>query len=582
MSWMYKMQRMLLGLLACCYSATLFAQVNVTVKISGVDTLLENNVRLFLSIEQQKDNPLISEGRLQRLHKKAPQEIANALQPFGYYHPVIKTELSQPTPGQWLASYTIAPGPTLPIGQFNLEISDEMREDPEFQALIKKPPLAKGAAFNHLEYESFKASLAKLAAERGYFKARFIEHRVEIDLAANEARIHLHYDGGPRYRFGEVQLKQDVLEPKLLRRYIPFKQGTPYTLIQLIGLQQALNDSDYFRTVEVSPAQLQDNSTEIPITVMLTPRKPNRYSFGLGYGTDTGARAKFGWEKPLLNRKGHRVNTEAKVSQIGYSLGAHYRVPVLNPRTDQMVYSAGVVNEKTDTSDSTVRTIGASLNRGRGAWRESLSLNYQKEEYVIANEKNDSTLLMPGVNWSRTWGSGFIYTIDGLRFDIGLRGANKELLSDTNFFQLQGGIKAITSLGRHNRIIARGRLGGTITDEFQQLPSSVRFFAGGAQSVRGYAYQSLGPKDDKGEVIGGKNLMIGSIELEHNFDNKWGVAMFYDAGNAIDDIADKLARGAGLGLRWQSPVGSVRIDLASAISKDGHPWRLHINIGPDL
>jgi len=579
---MYTMQRMLLALLACFYSATLFAQIDVTVNITGIDKLLEDNVRLFLSIEQQKEHQLMSEGRLKRLHKKAAQEIANALQPFGYYRPVIKSELSQATPNQWLVSYVIDAGPPLPITQFNLVISEEMREDPAFEALIQNIPLQKGVVFNHLEYESFKASLAKLAAERGYFNARFINHRVEIDLAAYEARIHLHYDGGPRYRFGEVRLQQDVLDPKLLRRYIPFQKGAPYTLYQLVDLQQVLNDSNYFQTVEVSPAEPQDNSIEIPISVMLTPRKPNRYSLGLGYGTDTGARAKFGWEIPRLNRDGHRFNTEAKVSEIGYSLSAHYHVPVLNPRTDQMVYSAGVVNEKTDSSDSTVRTIGASLNRSRGAWRESFSLNYQKEEFVIANEKGDSTLLIPGINWSRTWGRNFIYTFDGLRFDIGLRGANEKLIADTNFMQLQGGIKIIHPLGQRHRVIARGRLGSTWIADFHTLPSSVRFFAGGAQSVRGYAYQSLGPVDNTGQVEGGKHLMIGSIEFERRLNSKWGVAMFYDGGNAIDDLADKLARGAGLGLRWQSPVGPVRIDLASAISKDGNPWRLHINIGPDL
>ena len=241
-----------------------------------------------------------------------------------------------------------------------------------------------------------------------------------------------------------------------------------------------------------------------------------------------------------------------------------------------------MVNEKTDSSDSTVRTIGATLNRGRGAWREAVAINYQKEEYVIADEKDNSTLLMPGVNWSRTWGREFINTFDGLRFDIGLRGASDKLISDTSFFQLQGGIKAITPLGQHNRIITRGKLGSTWLNEFQELPSSVRFFAGGAQSVRGYAYQSLGPVDDKGNVVGGKHLMIGSVELEHRFENKWSVAAFYDGGNAIDNLEDKLARGAGVGVRWQSPVGPVRIDLASAISKDGKPWRLHINIGPDL
>ena len=110
----------------------------------------------------------------------------------------------------------------------------------------------------------------------------------------------------------------------------------------------------------------------------------------------------------------------------------------------------------------------------------------------------------------------------------------------------------------------------------------MRFFTGGAQSVRGYAYQSLGPVDANGEVTGGKYLVVGSIEFEHSFKNKWGVAAFYDVGNAINDISDDLKKGTGIGVRWKSPVGPVRIDLASAISLEGNPWRIHITIGPDL
>jgi len=247
-----------------------------------------------------------------------------------------------------------------------------------------------------------------------------------------------------------------------------------------------------------------------------------------------------------------------------------------------MIYSASVVNEETDTSESTLRTIGASLNRGRGKWRESVALNYQQEDFIVAGDQGDSTLLIPSVDWSRIWGREFVHVLDGLRFDIGLRGASEKLVSDTDFFQIQGGLKGITSLGVNNRIIARGRFGSTVTDEFHQLPSSVRFFAGGSQSVRGYAYQSLGPVDDSGRVVGGKHLMTGSIEFEHSLGGKWGVAIFYDAGNAIDDLDDKLERGAGLGLRWKSPIGPVRIDFASALTRPGDPWRIHINIGPDL
>jgi translocation and assembly module TamA len=575
-------QRLALALLIGLVSPMLFAQMTIDIDVSGVDKILENNIRLFLSLEQQKKHPLMSEGRLRRLHKKAPKEITRALQPYGYYRPAIKTELVQTSDNNWRASYSVDQGPPLLIGEFDFAISKEMAEDPAFRQLSDKLPLHKGEIFNHLEYETTKIDLARLAAERGYVDARFTEHTVTIDLEDYEARITLHYEGGRRYRFGTVQLEQDLLEPQLLQRYIPFEQGSPYRYDALIDLQQALNDSNYFQTVEVSPGQPQTDIAEIPVTVALTPRKPHRYSLGFGYGTDTGARTSFNWEVPRVNRYGHRINSEAKFSEIGYSLSASYRVPVLNPRTDQMIYNIAQVNEKTDVSDSTVRTIGANLNRNRGPWRESLSLTYQEEKFVVGGDRGVSTLLMPGVHWSRSWGNSSIFTFDGLRFDIGLRGAREDLISDVSFLQLQGGIKAINRLGQRNRLITRGRIGTTWTQDFHQLPSSVRFFAGGAQSVRGFAYQSLGPRDEGGEVIGGNHLMVGSIEFEHSLNDKWGAAAFYDVGNAMDSFADKLERGAGMGIRWRSPVGPVRIDLATAISRDDHPWRLHISIGPDL
>lgn len=579
---MHRIKRLLLTIAIGCYSAAAYAQLNISVDLKGINGDIAENVRLFLSIEQQKSHSLLSEARLQRLNKKAPQEITNALQPFGYYRPVIESSLTQVTPNQWLATYTINPGPPLRVGLFDFVVSEEMKNDPEFKSLIERTPLHKGDVFNHLTYESVKSNLANLAAERGYFTANFTQHRVEIDLTVYEARIYLHYDGGPRYHFGDVSLKQNVLNDDLLKRYIPFKKGSPYSLNQVIDLQQALNDSEYFKIVEVSPGQPQVDTAEVPITVKLEPRKRNQYTFGVGYGTDTGARTKFGWAIPRVNESGHRFSTEAKISELGYSLSAQYRVPVLNPRTDQMIYSIGEVNEKTNTSDSTIRTVGAALNRNHNLWRESVGLSYQQEEYIISTDRGNSTLLIPSVNWSRSWGNDFINTIDGLRFDIGFRGASKNILSDTDFFQAQAGIKAITPLGADNRMITRGRLGATWTQDFHQLPASVRFFTGGSQSVRGYDYQSLGPRDSTGKVIGGKNLMIGSIEFEHSFSSTWGAAVFYDAGNAIDDFRDNLARGAGIGLRWKSLVGTIRIDVANAISQDGHPWRLHINIGPDL
>lgn len=578
---MLDFRRILIALALCFFSSTPCAQTAVNVEISGIDKMLEDNVRLYLSIEQQKNHPLINDGRLRRLHKKADQEISAALQPFGYYRPTISSKLEKAESGEWQASYDIDPGPALRIAEFNFVISSEIGQDPEFKKLIQQQALQTGNVFTHPEYEAFKTELAKLASERGYFRASFSENRVEIDLEEYVARVYLNYDGGPRFIFGEVLLRQDVLQAEFLRRYVPFEKGDAYLLDKLIELQHLLNDTDYFQTVEVRPGEALPGSNEIPIEVSLTPRKENRYLFGFGYGTDTGARTKFGWERPRINDRGHRFDSEIGVSEVGYNLEANYRVPVLNPRTDQLVYSFSEVNEELDDFDSNLRSVGVSLNHRRGEWRETLALEYQREDFEIGNDSDKTVLVIPGVTWSRIWGKNFIYVLDGLRFDFALRGGDEGLGSDVSFTQAYSSLKFITSLNRRNRFIARGSVGSTSTNDFDRLPPSVRFFTGGSQTVRGYKYQSLGPEDDSGDVIGARRLLTGSIEFEHSLSDKWSVAVFYDVGNAIDDFDDDLESGAGFGVRWNSPVGPVRIDLANAISDD-ESWRFHINIGPDL
>ena len=141
---------------------------------------------------------------------------------------------------------------------------------------------------------------------------------------------------------------------------------------------------------------------------------------------------------------------------------------------------------------------------------------------------------------------------------------------------------AAWALGSRGRVILRGEAGVTIASEVTVLPASIRFFAGGDQSVRGYDYKELGPVDENGEVIGGRYLLVGSIEYDHRITDDWSVAAFLDAGNAFDDFDEPLEQGAGFGVRWRSPVGPVRLDIANAISKPGNHWRVHFTIGPDL
>jgi len=519
---------------------------------------------------------------MRRLHQKAAQEITAALQPYGFYQPKITPSLTELGTSEWQARYVIDAGPGLPIAEFNLNVIGTMNEEPLLQKVLKEHELKPGNTFVHPQYESLKSGLSGLASERGYVEAKFTRARVEIDLNLYQARVYLDFESGPRYSFGEITLDQDVLEPEFLNRYIHFKKGDPYSVGQVIQLQRALNDSAYFQVVEVVPGVPEADNREIPIGISLSPRNRHRYDFGLGYGSDTGARAKFGWRMPKVNQRGHRIDSEIIVSEIGYDVSANYRVPVFNPRTDQLVYSISEEKEDTDTNDSKLRSLSISFNHNREKWREVLTLSYEEEKFEVGSDSGDSTLLIPGVSWTRTWGGDFINVLDGLRFSFAVRGARENLVSDTDFTQAAGAIKFITSIDARNRFIARGSLGTTNTDNFEQLPSSIRFFAGGSQSVRGYKYESLGPTDENGDVVGGEHLMTGSIEFEHYFNDRWGAAVFIDAGNALESFGDDLEQGAGFGLRWKSPVGAVRIDLANAISTDDKDWRLHLNIGPDL
>ena len=165
---------------------------------------------------------------------------------------------------------------------------------------------------------------------------------------------------------------------------------------------------------------------------------------------------------------------------------------------------------------------------------------------------------------------------------MNIRGAVETFLSDISFVQASVNAKFIRSFWENGRILVRGDLGITETSEFDRLPTSLRYFAGGDNSIRGFGYEDLGPRDEDGDVIGGKYLAVASVEYEHRIKEKWSVAGFVDAGNAFNSFSGDIEYGSGFGVRWLSPVGLIRVDLAMGLSEPDHPVRLHIVIGPDL
>lgn len=558
------------------------AEINVTVTITGVEGRLLDNVRNSLSVEQQKNDPNLTAGRLHKLHNKADQEIKQALEPFGYYHPAVTKDLTHRN-DTWAAAYHIDAGPPVRIKSVDLKILGPGKDDPQFQQLAGKFPLHTGDILDQQSYESAKDGFENLAAERGYFDFAFTAHAIRIDLAANTATVTLHMKTGPHYRFGGVTFQQDFLNDSLLQRYIPFKKGNPYSTNELLDLHSALSDTTYFSRIEIQAQRNRISDLEVPILVKLEPQKRNRYSIGVGYGTDTGARLKLGWDIRRVNRRGHHVSTTLQLSQVQNTFSSSYIIPIRNPRTDSFSFNSSLQTEDIADVQDRLFTLGGSQTVQRhSGWLESVYLNLQRELYSVGNESGEATLVVPGTTWTRIHANNRIYTRHGSRVTVDVRGSHPAIGATTAFIQTRIQAKLIRGVTDLSRVILRGDLGFTHVGNFSTLPPSFRFFAGGDQSVRGYAYRSLGPKNAQGFLVGGNQLVVGSIEYEHVIFGKWSAALFYDIGNALDDFSTPLKRGTGFGVRWRSPIGMLRLDLAWALSEPGTPLRLHFYVGPDL
>jgi translocation and assembly module TamA len=571
----------ILALLLALCATGLHAASQIEVRIEGLDSALATHVRAGLTIEQERNASDLTERRVERYHQRAEREIRLALQPFGYYHPVIEASLSK-IKDRWQAVYRIDTGPPVILSHLQLSVTGPGEHDPALLAVLQALPIRSGDRLLHSEYERAKNLLRTAALDNGYREARYLRSEVRVYQQDNRADITLLLESGDQYRFGPVSFSGSELSPDLLQAYVPFKTGATWSNRKLLKLQRDLIDSNYFDAVNIVPLAADGPSSEIPLAIELTPRKNQKYSVGIGYATDTGPQLSLDWQHRRLNRHGHRLDAGASASDVRQDISATYAIPLARPNTDVLEFTSAVLREDTEDVESLIKELRVSHNIQRNRWRQVISLGYKREDYQVGGSDDLANLLIPRATWTRVEADNRLIARQGTRFELETSGAHKGVISDTSFIQGITRGKLIYTPFADLRLVTRAEFGASGLSQLDQLPASNRFFAGGDNSVRGYAYRSLGPEDDQGELIGGKNLAVGSVEFDYQFINKWYAATFYDVGNAFNGTSVHPKIGAGVGLRWASPVGMVRVDVAWAISDPDRPWRLHINFGPDF
>ena len=566
----------------------------MTVNVEGVTGKEREAVEKAMEIPQDliRDG-IVDDSWLKRLERQGHQKVRQALQPFGYYTPDVAVKLESSAEGSYQFFISVKSGSPVRIGAIRIVVQGPGAQEKVINDLIAEFPLHKGDRLRQDVYEEGKEVLLKKAISIGYLDATYVKHSVQVTLRKLSAEIELVLETGFKYFFGDITFTGESGFPEsFLMRHLAFKKGEPFSQEKIALTQVNLVSSDRFRLVNIMAKKDEAKDNFVPVEIALIPLKQKRVKFGIGYGTDTRIRGQIRYQDFNILGTGQFFDMELKLSDIYQAIGARYIFPSRFDIKSLTSIKLGYEHEK--TSDKTVEFLAleGALTRAFGTGEKTASkerlgsiyLRLQQEDSRAGIEKTNVFLFMPGVQFSHHQYDNVIRPTNGFRYNLELRGTDQFLGSETGFLQFLGRGEYLISLPQRVTLLTRMQVGATTENEpAQDLPISVRFFAGGDTSVRGYRYQSLGPTDAFGNVVGGKHLLFGSVELEKGIGKDWGIAVFYDIGNAFNSWRKiDFAKGAGIGGRYYTSIGPIRLDIARQIGVRKPDYRIHLVVGIGL
>ncbi|MBV8974899.1 MAG: BamA/TamA family outer membrane protein [Sinobacteraceae bacterium] len=616
--------------LLCLLAAQPLQAASVTVEVRGVDDEVRDNVLAFLSFERFRRGGVdLNPDTVERLHNRVEREVDAALRPFGFYEPQVESTVTDQGRGDWRVLININPGTPVRVDQIDVRVDGPGENDPLFQRILRNLPLRSGDRLSHAAYENIKADLQRTAATYGYLDARLIRNELVVDPPNHTANIALELETGERYRFGETTIEQKVISDKLVRRYLRYHPGEYFDLTQVLRTQFALDDSQYFANLEVLPGEPDREALKVPVKIRADASRRHRYSVGGGYATDTGIRGTFGYEDRRINTYGHTLSIAVQASQVQrYNLQSHYRIPIGDPAVENISLNAIIQQETLADVTATTQSAGVSFTNVTAGWQHFWQLNgvHTISENSVPTVINTNTarsdeLLVPELAIASV-PKGFLgEPLFERPVFLTIKASHSALGSQADFVQLHLTLERVLHLGGKWHLLLRDEIGTTFVKDFNDMPAVYRFFAGGDQSVRGFAYNELSPLEGPvcqtntaGQVLttpgggcqprpgyylktGGKDVLTGTFEVIRELPRSLGVAAFFDYGNALNSFRKPdcvpgaemgtticppfIQYSVGVGLRVRLPVMTLGVDIAQPLSTSGGP-RLHINFSPKL
>jgi len=554
--------------------------------VSGVKGEVRKNVESWLG-----KPPQTAQARSNFLFT-ARERIDSAMKALGYYQAAIDMEVVREEP-VWELLVDIETGPAVTISSVDISLTGEAEADPAFARLMTEIPLHAGEQLHHGQFEGAKRKLQSLGQQRGYFDGKIVQSRVAVESIAGTAEVVIHYSSGQRYHFGPLVFDETAIAGDLVYPLLAFEAGAPYDQALLQQSQAQLQRTGYFSAVIMRPLIDKAQDHTVPLQLDAFPAKRHSFDVGLGFSTDTEERVSFTWRTPRLNSLGHSQETRLQYSRVNPSGRFTYTIPLRHPLNDVLLLSARWEDNEFGDLDSLQKEIAVRREKKKNAWVYGYNLRALHESWNATGVRRENQYLLPGASLSRRFRRGPLVDPDeGFSQYYRAEAGGKNYGSDIDLTRLLANFGHIASFGARHRLVSRAELGAVFLadGERDDLAPSLSFFAGGSQSIRGFAYQSIGSEievsREDGEtrrlVIGGNRLLTGSVEYQYRVNKNWRAAVFLDAGDAFDAEDFNLNYGAGFGVHYMTQVGAVRVELANPISKDNPAWRLHFSVGAEF
>jgi translocation and assembly module TamA len=574
-----------LALLALLFTVPAHAQDaaphSYRVEIIGAGSLASLlNEHLEITRRQSAGN--LSEEEIQRLVGIAPNQIRELLATEGYFSPTVTHELDQQS-SPWVARFTITLGPPTVVQSVDIRFSgvvasgqdaDQRRMD----RLRRQWGLKTGEVFRQASWDSAKSTLLKGLLVRDYPAAAITHSEARIDPATHGAALVVEVDSGPKFTFGELEIQGlQRYSREMIERLNPISPGEPYSQEKLNELQARVQDTGYFRsafaTVDINPAR----SHNVPVRLDVTENERKRLSLGLGFSTDTGARAQVKWLNRDFLGRNWRLESELRVDRETRVLGADVFLPAIS---NGWLPSFGAHYERTDTAgeiNDTLRT-GARLSSPNKLDEKTWAISYLADRQQIGdNFANNRHALIGSFIYTKRRVDNLILPSRGYVASVELGAGPRGLLNEESLARVVGRATYLSPTRNRVQALLRGQVGQVFGAGRETVPADLLFRTGGDQTVRGYGYNTLGVAQD-GAIVGGTVTAVLSAELVYRLTPQWGAAVFTDAGNAADSwSALRLQHGTGIGARWRSPIGPINLDLA--YGHETRKVRLHFSVG---